>query len=334
MLPEKFGDMMTLTQDAFFTEEELHSVEPPPFLVDGMLPMRSVNMLFGEFNIGKTFVALDMAAHVSIGKPWVGKDTEEGDVLYIASEGDPGNMGQRMEAWRLEHEIDFPLPMLFYADIVSLQTEAVHLVEEAVARGLRPRLIVVDTLSMALDDNENDNSVMNNLIKTLRGIQTYDADGEEYEISWLLVHHVGWGDQGRPRGGSSMPAGLDYVMGLRPLTEETIELFSYKAKNAAKFLPMVFKMKESAESIVYSYVPAEEAKLVRAQSKTTGRAELEQQFTEWTYYSGPMKGTPFTQALFRKAFDCESQKSNVSNMFKDHEEAGHIAREGNSYVAK
>ena len=307
-------------------------MEPPPFLVEDILPARSVNMLFGEFNIGKTFIALDIAAHVSIGKPWVGHTTEDGDVLYIASEGDPGNMGSRMDAWRAHHQIDFPVPMLFYTDIVALQQEADGLLQEAVARGLRPRLIVVDTLSMALDDNENDNSVMNNLVKKLRGLQEYEADGETFEVSWLLVHHVGWGDNGRPRGGSSMPAGLDYVMGLRPLTEQSVELFSYKAKNSAKFAPLVFEMSEAADSIVYKYVPVADAKLLKAASKTSTRAEMQDQLEGWTYYNGAFEDQGFTQALFRKAFGYENKdKSNVSNMFKDYEDAGHITRKGNTY---
>ena len=221
---------MSLSEDFWFFEEELHSVEPPPWLVEDMLPLRSVNMLFGESNIGKTFVALDMAAHIAIGKPWLGHDVEESDVLYIASEGDPGNLGLRMQAWRDFHEIEFPVPLLFYTDVVSLQKDARDLIDGAVARGLRPRLVIVDTLSMALDDNENDNQVMNDLIKSLRSVQTYiDTDGNEQELAWLLVHHVGWGDNGRPRGGSSMPAGLDFVMGIKPLTEKTVELFSYKS---------------------------------------------------------------------------------------------------------
>lgn len=320
---------MPLSSDSWFTEDELHSVEPPPFLIDGVLPMRSVNMLFGEYNIGKTFIVMDMAAHVSIGKPWQGKPTEEGDVLYIASEGDPGNLGVRMEAWRKEHGVEFPVPMLFYADVVSLRAEAENLITEAVARGLRPRLVVVDTLAMALDDNENDNQVMNDLIKALRKMQTYEVDGEEFELAWLLVHHTGW-EKGRPRGGSAMPGGLDYIMGVEGVTEETVRLFHHKAKNSAKFMPMHFEQVEVADSIVYKRMSDEEAKVVNAGKKNTNRAQMQADFEGWTYIDGAMEGHPFSQADFRRAFGYEdNDKSNVSNMFKAYvstgliEEAGH-----------
>ena len=320
-----------LQQDSWFTEEELHSVEPPPFLIDGVIPMRSINMLFGEYNIGKTFLIMDMAAHVAIGKPWEGKPTEMGDILYIASEGDPGNLGVRMKAWREHNGVDFPVPMIFYADVVSLRSEAQNLIDEAVARGLRPRLVVVDTLAMALDDNENDNQVMNDLIKALRSCQTYEVDGEEFELAWLLVHHTGW-EKGRPRGGSAMPGGLDYIMGVEGVTENTVKLFHHKAKNSAKFAPMHFEQVEVGDSIVYKRMSDEEAKVVNAGGKDTNRAAMQADFEQWTYIDGAMEGHLFSQADFRRAFEyTDKDKSNVSNMFKAYESTGLIEKVGQKY---
>ena len=320
--------MRQLDSSAWFTERELHDVEPPPFLVEGVLPMRSVNMLFGEFNIGKTFIALDMAGHISIGKWWLGRPTEQADVLYIASEGDPGNMGVRMDGWRKFHSVTMDMPMLFYADIVDLKNQAKALVDEAIERGLRPRLIVVDTLSMALTDNENDNQVMNDLIKSLRGIQTYTVDDVEYEISWLIIHHTGW-EKGRPRGGSSMPAGLDYVFGLEAETEQTVKLFHYKAKNSAKFAPIHFKQVEVGETIVYEKMDSEEAKKMSRRAKDTDRAGIEDIFEKWLELVvadedtfGQKEFCEYAAAGLKK--DPATLKSNVSNMFKDYVEDGTI----------
>ncbi len=321
-----------LDQSSFFFEDALHDIEPPPFLIDGVLPMRSVNMLFGDFNLGKTFIAIDMAAAVSIGKHWQGHATEEGDVLYIASEGDPGNLGLRTQAWREYNTCDFPLPILFYADVVDLMSTASDLVTQAVDRGLRPRLIIIDTLGMALDESENDNKVMNDLIKKLRDNQTYEVDGEEFDISWLLVHHVGWGDNGRPRGGSSMPGGLDYVMGLKSATPDNtvVELFHYKAKNSAKFMDKTFKQLEVADSLVYEHVNHEDAKLLKQNARGTDTSDIGLTFLTWL--DDWPDEVPFTQAVFRKARGLEAnKKSTVSNIFKNHEDAGTIYKDGNQY---
>ena len=272
--------MSRLEESSWFTEDELHTVEPPPWLIEGMLPLRSICMLFGESNVGKTFLALDLAAHISIGKPWLGRGTEEGDVLYIASEGDPGNLGLRMEAWREHTQTDYPVPMLFYTNIVNLVTDAKDLVEEAVSRGLRPRLVVVDTLAMALADNENDNQVMNDMVKALRQLQTYEVDGEEFEMTWLLVHHTGW-EKGRPRGGSGMPAGLDSILALEQLTETTCKLHHYKSKNAAKFLPIGFAEEEVAESMVLVPMSVDDLKKTQKQARDTKAGQASALFAGW-----------------------------------------------------
>lgn len=313
-----------LNADTWYWEQELHDVEPPPFLIDGVIPARSVNMLFGEFNLGKTFLALDWAASIATGKPWVGRETVQGDVLYVASEGDPGNLGLRTEAWRATH-LDEPLRILFYTDTVDLLASVDELLSTAVAHGVRPRMVIIDTLAMAMVEGENDNDKMNALIRALRKHQEY-ADpetGDILDIAWVLVHHVGWTDKNRPRGGSGMPGGLDYVVGLKEGPSETIEVFHYKAKNSAKFLPMLFKQVEVEDSLVYEYVPVEEAKRMKVMDKDTGRADIEAHFDDWLQVWPD--GAEFNQATFRKARDIpDDHKSTVSRVFADATERGDI----------
>ncbi len=312
---------MSLNSDTLFMEDDLHDIEPPPFLIDGVIPSRSVNMLFGEFNLGKTFLAIDWAACVATGRNWIGRETLQGDVLYVASEGDPGNLGTRTEAWRQHYE-DAPLSILFYTDIVDLVNNADELLREAVARGLRPRLIIIDTLAMAMAEGENDNDMMNGLIRKLRSLQEYEVEGEVHEVAWLLVHHVGWSDKGRPRGGSGMPAGLDYVIGIKDGPSDTIEVFHYKAKNSAKFLPMLFEQVQVADSLVLQYVPHDRAKLLKASDKDTEAADLLLHFHKWLEIQPDEK--LFGQQTFREATGMEpdEHKSTLSRIFKEAVEDG------------
>ncbi len=276
------GQTMPLNNDTWWFEHELADIKPPPFLIDGVLPSRSVNMLFGEFNLGKTFLAIDWAASVASGRPWVGKQVEQGDVLYIASEGDPGNLGTRTAAWR-EHFHDERLPILFYTDVVDLVRDVHDLVEGAVARGIKPRLVIIDTLSMAMIDPENDNTAMNALIKSLRAMQVQvDADGEEFDIAWLLVHHTGWGDDKRPRGASAAVGGVDYIIGMIPgPVDGTVKVFNYKAKNSAKFNEMMFQQVPVGESLVYQYIHVEDAKKLERENSDAAGAIMERTFLSW-----------------------------------------------------
>ncbi len=306
---------MKLNDDTWFMEDDLHDIEPPPFLIDGVIPSRSVNMLFGEFNLGKTFLAIDWAACVATGRNWIGRETLQGDVLYVASEGDPGNLGTRTAAWR-ETYTDAPLSILFYTDIVDLVNNADQLLQEAVARGLRPRLVIIDTLAMAMAEGENDNDMMNGLIRKLRSLQEYEVEGELHEVAWLLVHHVGWSDKGRPRGGSGMPAGLDYVIGIKDGPSDTIEVFHYKAKNSAKFLPMLFEQVMVGESLVLRYVAADKARLLKASDKDSDGAELLLHFHKWLEIQPTER--LFGQQEFREqmGLEADQHKSTVSNIFR------------------
>jgi hypothetical protein len=192
-------------------------------------------MLFGEFNLGKTFLALDWAACVSQGLPWAGLETKKRDVLFIASEGDPGGLGKRLMAWhkRWGHE-NLDIRVLVLPAVINVTTDITAVLDSAKDRGLRPGFVVIDTLAMAMSDEENSNTGMNGVIKALRKEQVYEMDGQEYEITFLLVHHTGWeGD--RPRGGSAMPGGLDYVIGMKEdSVKEVLDVWMYKAKRSNK----------------------------------------------------------------------------------------------------
>jgi hypothetical protein len=58
----------------------------------------SLAWLTGKRGHGKSFAALDMAGHVSLGQNWHGHATKRGPVLYIAAEGVAG-LRQRVRAW-------------------------------------------------------------------------------------------------------------------------------------------------------------------------------------------------------------------------------------------
>jgi len=80
------------------------------YLVKGWLDRGAMSVVYGESNVGKTFFALDLAAHVAAGLDWHGHRVPSdekwaGPVLYIASEGGTG-IRNRFEAMRREKITD------------------------------------------------------------------------------------------------------------------------------------------------------------------------------------------------------------------------------------
>src|SRR5437870_4609489 len=78
----------------------LAELQPPDWLVDGILPARAAAMLCGNFATAKTFAALDLGLTVaSGGGTWFGRPTKGGRVLYLAAEA-AFSLQRRVGAWR------------------------------------------------------------------------------------------------------------------------------------------------------------------------------------------------------------------------------------------
>ncbi|OLT27763.1 hypothetical protein BJF83_17420 [Nocardiopsis sp. CNR-923] len=87
---------------ALLDSEGMDALPPPAPLIDGVLYLDSLSWLHGKPGHGKSFVALDWAAHIASGIAWQDRDTTRGPVLYLVAEGTSG-MAERKRAWEAEH---------------------------------------------------------------------------------------------------------------------------------------------------------------------------------------------------------------------------------------
>lgn len=208
--------------ERFFTPDDLLSVPPPVWLIEDHLIEGTVSMMFGEWGAAKSFMALDMAGCVSQGILWHGRKTQQVDVLYVASEGHPAMLGRRLEAWKAiqGYPKDYELRcMVVYADLIDMDHEDTprELLTYAQENlGLKPQFVIIDTLSMAVGGDQNDNALMSNFIKSLRKYSRWQYDEEDFErpIHWMVIHHTGHENRMRPRGGSSFLGDFDTILGM------------------------------------------------------------------------------------------------------------------------
>lgn len=185
------------------TAAELMSRPPPRWLVPGVLPDRGIFQLWGAPNVGKSFVAIDLALSVATGQQWMEVPVEPRDVLYVAMEGS-WDLGQRIQAWAAQHGCQ---PDRFFAVVeseVSLQDGVLvaTVVDAAAEAGASPSLVIIDTLALALGGDENSTRDMSTAVRTLKRLSN--------ELGALvgLVHHTGW-DKSRERGSSALRAAVD-----------------------------------------------------------------------------------------------------------------------------
>lgn len=173
-------------------------------LVERWLDHGTLSVVYGEPGAGKSFFALDLAAHVAEGRPWNGCRVSAGPVLYVASEGKRGFMNRLAAIERGAapwlHVLTEP------PDLCRSPIDAQALAEiamEAAGQDL-PRLIVIDTLARAMGrGDENSSPDMGALIAAVDWIR--DATGAHV----LLVHHAGKDRARGARGHSSLKAAID-----------------------------------------------------------------------------------------------------------------------------
>ncbi len=184
---------------------QLKAQEPPDWLIKDVLPQGDLLMLFGPSGSGKSFVAIDMAAHIATGRSWRGKRVKKGKVVIIAAEG-AGGYGKRMVAWSNYNEVDIdelevsvvlvPPNFMESEDIAEL-VATIRILGDV-------SLIIVDTLAQVTPGaNENSSEDMGLTASNCRVL------GRATSATVLLVHHSGKDLTRGARGWSGMRAAVD-----------------------------------------------------------------------------------------------------------------------------
>jgi hypothetical protein len=99
------------------TEEMLHRPEPA-WSVDGLIPETGFTLLIGRNQVGKTFLGVDLACHISLGRPWFGRATRQTRVVYIDLEGIDND---RVTAWMNHHGVTELPDLLWIAEGIDLK---------------------------------------------------------------------------------------------------------------------------------------------------------------------------------------------------------------------
>jgi hypothetical protein len=192
------------------------------YLVKGWIDRGTLSVVYGESNVGKTFLALDVAFHVAAGIDWHGArvasaDKTAGGALYIAGEGGRG-INNRIEA--LRHERGDLMTLAEARGYFALLPVCLDLCGDGDGAALvemlqsllekPPALIVVDTLARAIGGgDENSGQDMGALIRNVDAIR--EATGAHV----MLIHHSGKDTTRGARGHSSLRAAADTEIELR-----------------------------------------------------------------------------------------------------------------------
>jgi hypothetical protein len=193
-----------------YTIGELVAQPVADYLIKGLLPKRSLAMIYGESGSGKTFVVIDMLCAVALGTSWRGHRVKQAGVIYVAAEAQH-SVGVRFKAYARYHGVDLSeAPIGIVPQSINLmggrvdRDLLVKACNEMSARGFPVGLIVIDTLNRVMGGaDENASDAMGTLITQV------DAIKEATGATVFIVHHAGKDNSRGARGHSSLRAAVD-----------------------------------------------------------------------------------------------------------------------------
>ncbi len=227
-----------------------------------LLPERSMILLAGDTMMGKSFVAIDLAMRLVHGKLFFDGKVKPCSVLYLCGEGQQG-LAARLRLWRDRHNVNEAdaegrfclisnrIPELSPRSVRDLRKLLAAIVDE---KGHAPGLVIVDTLSQALEGDENDAAVTAPVLRALARLR------DEFGCSVLIIHHTVKRDQkqafdrdgnerwfpitlNQVRGSGAITRNIDTVLGVQTARDDrhVFELITLKQKDGALADPIRFQ---------------------------------------------------------------------------------------------
>lgn len=205
------------------SDADLQNLPRQRWLVKRVIPEGGVGTMFGQSGTFKSFLALDLMAHVANGWQWFGHRVKAAPAVYVPFEG-RGGIPKRVKAWKLarDRQHDVPMNMQFITDPMNLRNQADRdkLVRTLVDHGWAGGLLCIDTLAQAgVGIDENSSEGMGEMIAIFQELQ-HRLGG-----TVLVVHHSGKVESAGMRGWSGLRAALDF----------SIKCQKEEGKGASKF---------------------------------------------------------------------------------------------------
>lgn len=230
-------------------------------LLKNFIDQGTVVAIYGQSNVGKSFIATDIAAHIAMGRDWAGyKLKQRSSVLYVAAEAS-ATYGKRVDAVKIRMGIPMTadmrvFPYGVYDDHLNIMDKLTTKdgrvicpgVEQLVAEagfiaedsGFPCRLIVIDTLSAVFGGgNENSPDDMGLLVD--HALQLSKRTG----ATVIIVHHSGKDQAAGLRGHTKLIGALDTSLEVRITNigaKEKRELIAKKQRDNDKGVAVEFNL--------------------------------------------------------------------------------------------
>lgn len=161
---------------------------PLEFAIDGVAPCPGLVMFSGKKKLGKSWLVMQMARNKAKGEPFLGMNTTQSSVLYLAIEDGARRLQARQ---RLQGGTELDLPITYITSLANPLNTAhgkrdfIEMIKETDAA-----FIIIDTLKKAVTGmngkwQEDSSGDSGDLFNWLHDITI------EYNVTIVIVHHHG-----------------------------------------------------------------------------------------------------------------------------------------------
>ncbi len=211
----------------FLTLSDMVSIETntkmPPQIITGVLYKGSKMIISGSSKAGKTLSLLHLGLAVSNGKPWLGHETTQGNVIYLDFELKPRMAAQRITSIIAANPgIYKQNPRFLYCGLRgqarSLE-DLVHHIEDL--PDFKPDMVIVDPFyKLATGADENDAGAISEVVNRM------EQFSERLDCSFVYAHHFSKGNKSdtdhidRASGSGVFARDPDAILTLTPHEED------------------------------------------------------------------------------------------------------------------
>lgn len=169
-----------------FTASALQGMEFPPikWIVPDLIP-EGLTILAGPPKLGKSWMVLDMGCAVAEGGETLGKECEQGDVLYLALEDNRRRLKSRVR--KLLTDDEWPASLTLSTQCPRLDQGGTEAIAEWIDNADNPRLVAIDTLAMVKPPASKRGSAYDSDVNALKGLHDLAS---ERGLSIIVVTHL------------------------------------------------------------------------------------------------------------------------------------------------
>lgn len=172
-------------ESQFYSAASLKGKAVPPrqWLVEGLVPQKTVTLFSGDGGTGKSLLALQLAVAVTAETDWIGNTASTGRAIFLSAEDDDDELHRRLDDILTAEGRDYDdlsgltLRSLAGEDALLAVETQIALMQSALFEELdkraaedAPALIVIDTLADVYPANENDRAKVRQFVGILRGL--------------------------------------------------------------------------------------------------------------------------------------------------------------------